>query len=236
MPDIFINYRTNDEEASANLIAKELGDRFGHNRVFRASRSIKLGEDYTRKLLDAVQDSKVLLAVIGSRWLTAVDEQGRNRLHNEDDWTRREILEAFEHGVGVIPVLVGSAERLRTSDLPPELSRLVNCQYHKLDHRSSEADLRNLGDRLIELVPSLGDNDQLADATDGRDSATLRAGDHAHQQTGGTYTVVNNPHAPTHAGTGNQFNGGNVNYVTGGNRGGIRQNFGSTRQHPDDKR
>lgn len=241
MPDIFINYRTNDEEASASLIDKELRDRFGPKQVFRASRSIKLGEDYVRKLLDAVRDSKVLLAVIGSRWLTAVDEQGRNRLHNEADWTRKEILEAFEHGVAVIPVLVGSAERLRPSDLPPELARLVNCQYHKLNHRSSDADLRNLGDRLAELVPSLAASDQLEDAAesdtdDGRGSATLRAGDHARQQVGGPHTVVNHPHGQMHTGSGHQFNSDNVNYLTGGNSGGIRQKFGSTRQQPDDKR
>lgn len=241
MPDIFINYRNGDEEASASLIDKELRDRFGPKQIFRASRSIKLGEDYVRKLLAAVRDSKVLLAVIGSRWLTAVDEQGRNRLHNEADWTRREILEAFEHGVGVIPVLVGSAERLRPSDLPSELARLVNCQYYKLDHRSSEADLRNLGDRLAELVPSLIDSDQPEkaagpDTDDGRGSATLRAGDHARQQSGGTSTVVNGPDATVNSGSGNQFNSDNVNYVAGGNSGGIRQKFGSTHEQLDDKR
>ena len=113
MPDIFINYRTGDEEANANLIDNELSRRFGSKQVFRASKSIPLGENYVRKLLAAVRDSEVLLVVIGPRWLTAVDEQGRNRLHNEADWTRKEILEAFEHSVRVIPVLVGRTERLR---------------------------------------------------------------------------------------------------------------------------
>jgi hypothetical protein len=37
-------------------------------------------------------------------------------------------------------------------------------------------------------------------------------------------------------GTGHQFTGDGVNYVTGSNSGGIRQTFDSKREHPDDKR
>jgi len=80
VPAIFINYRNGDEEATATAIDQELRRRFGRDQVFRASRSIPPGEDYVPALLTAVRDSEVLLAVVGSRWLTAVDEQGRNRL------------------------------------------------------------------------------------------------------------------------------------------------------------
>lgn len=241
MPDIFINYRNNDEEASASLIRHELSRRFGSDQVFLASKSIPAGEDYVRGLLDAVRDSQVLLAVIGSRWLTAVDEQGRKRLDDETDWPRREILEAFQHGLCVIPVLVGRTQPLlRPADLPPELARLADCQYRRLDHRNSEADLRELGDELAKLVPSLVDSDQPgqaaeSNADDGHTSARLSAGDHARQQSGGTSTVVNDPRAPMNTGSGNQFTGDGVAYVAGSNRGGIRQKFGAAREHPDDR-
>lgn len=240
MPDIFINYRNGDEEASASLIDHELSRRFGSDRVFRASKSIPPGEDYVRKLPAKVRDSEVLLAVIGPRWLTAVDDQGRNRLDNEDDWTRREILEAFEHSVQVIPVLVGRTQPLRPSDLPPKLARLAHCQYVRLDHRSSEDNLRKLGDRLAELVPSLIDSDQPgsaaeSDADDRRISATLRAGNHARQQVGGTNTMVYDARGPVNTGSGHQFTGDGAVYVAGSNRGGIRQRFGAAREHPDDQ-
>jgi hypothetical protein len=242
VPDIFINYRNDDEAATASLIDHELSRRFGSDQVFRASKSIRKGEDYVRDLLKAVRDSQVLLAVVGSRWLTAVDEQGRKCLGNKTDWTRREILEAFKYGVRVIPVLVGRTQPLlRPTDLPPELARLANCQYHRLDHRNSEADLRKLGDDLAELVPSLVDGDQPGqavepDASDGHLSTTLRGGDHAHQQSGGINTVVNDPRAPVNTGSGHQFTGDGVAYVAGNNRGGIRQKFGAAREHPDDQR
>lgn len=241
MPDIFLNYRNGDEAGTAMAVDQELARRFGRDQVYRASRSIAPGEDYARDLLTAVRDSKVLLAVIGSHWLTAVDEQGRSRLDNEADWIRREILEAFEHGVRVIPVLVGRLQPLlRPSDLPPELARLADCHYYRLDTHSSERDLRALGDWLAKLVPSLVDSDQPGeasgpDADGGPGSATLRAGDHVHQQTGGTSTVVNDARGPVNTGSGHQFTGDGVNYVTGGNKGGIRQRFGATPEHPDDR-
>ncbi len=242
MREIFINYRTGDEEASAALIDQELTRRFGSDRIFRAGKSIPPGENYIRELLTAARDSEVLLAVIGSRWLTAVDDQGRNRLHDENDWIRREILEAFEHGGRVIPVLVGrTLPKLCPSDLPPELARLADCQWRRLDHRNSGADLRMLGDDLAALVPSLVDRDQPEeepepDADDGQSTTTLHPGDHTHQQTGGTSTVVNDSRGPVNTGSGNQFTGDGVNYVAGGNSGGIRQRFGSTREHPEDGR
>jgi len=236
--DIFINYRNGDEEGTAMAIERELSRRFGSDQVFFASKSISPGENYISKLLTAVRDSKVLLAVIGSRWITAVDKQGRNRLGNEDDWIRREILEAFEHGVAVIPVLVGRLQpRLRPSDLPPELARLAELQSPRLDTHSSERDLRELGDMIAKLVPSLVDSDQPGKPSgpdDGPASATLRARDHARQQIGGTSTVVNGPGATVHGGSGHQFNGDGVN-VGGNNKGGIRHRSGSARKPSDDR-
>ncbi|MBV9013347.1 MAG: toll/interleukin-1 receptor domain-containing protein [Pseudonocardiales bacterium] len=241
MPDIFINYRTGDEETSASLIEQELSRRFGSKKVFRASKSISPGENYPRELLAAVRSSKALLAIIGSRWLTAVDKQGRKRLDDEDDWTRREILEAFEHGVRVIPVLVGGAQRLRPSDLPPALAgRLDECHSVKLDYHNSADALRRLGDELAELIPSLVDSNYPQRAAghtsdEGAPSARLRAGDHARQQVGTTNTMVHGNVDNLSSGSGHQFIGDGTIHVEGGNRGGIRQKFGSTPKRPDDQ-
>ncbi|MGH8886512.1 MAG: toll/interleukin-1 receptor domain-containing protein [Egibacteraceae bacterium] len=241
MPEIFINYRTGDEEAFASLVYKGLSERFGSERIFLDKKSIALGEDYTRALPTGVYDSEVLLAVIGPRWLTATNKQGHN-VHHEDDWVRREILEAFDYGVRVIPVLIGDTPRIRLwPDLPKALATLANRQDHGLDLESLEADLRALGDKLVQLVPSLAAHDQAKEVPepgigDGRGSTMLRAGDHAHQQTGGTSTVVKDPRGPVHTGTGDQFTGDGVNYVTGSNSGGIRQTFGSRRKRPNDER
>jgi TIR domain len=154
---VFINYRTNDEEGSATLIETELSHRFGSDEIFRASKSIPAGDDFERVIMRAVRRSEVLLAVIGPRWLTATDQCGRRSIDLEDDWTRREILEAFRCEIRVIPVLVGGAQRLSPADLPAELTTLAGRQYVRLNHRNAAPDLASLAAILTSLVPDLKD-------------------------------------------------------------------------------
>jgi hypothetical protein len=46
----------------------------------------------------------VLLVVIGPSWLTFTDGAGRRRIDDPTDWIRQEIIQAFSHGLRVIPV------------------------------------------------------------------------------------------------------------------------------------
>ncbi|AXB46994.1 toll/interleukin-1 receptor domain-containing protein [Amycolatopsis albispora] len=160
MPEIFVNYRTQDEAAAANHIQDDLRRRFGDEHVFYASRSIKAGEDFTEQLLPAVRRSTVLLAVIGANWLAA-DSQGKRAIDDEADWTRREIVTAFAYGVHVIPVLVGRrSERLREADLPADLAQLARCQSRIFDTRDSATCLDKIAADVADLVPGLVDRTQ----------------------------------------------------------------------------
>ncbi|HYS38375.1 MAG TPA: toll/interleukin-1 receptor domain-containing protein [Pseudonocardiaceae bacterium] len=152
--DIFVNYRTDDEPFGATFIDRELSSHFGPDAVFRDSRSIRPGDDFTEKILPAVRAAKALLAVIGPRWLAATDVDGRPRLTSPDDWVRREIAEAFRHGVRVIPVLL-DAELPAERDLPAEINQLARCQYVRVHHRAAEYDVLRLISELTELVPGL---------------------------------------------------------------------------------
>ncbi|MGW2628635.1 toll/interleukin-1 receptor domain-containing protein [Streptomyces chattanoogensis] len=157
MPLIFVNYRTGDEESTATLVERELSRRFGDTNIFRASKSIGPGRRYPQELITAVRRCRVLLAVIGPRWMEARSANGHAALDDPDDWTQREILEAFESGAIVIPLLVNRTERLRQETLPPALGELADCQYRRFDHRNAEADLDRLAKDLTFLVPELAD-------------------------------------------------------------------------------
>jgi hypothetical protein len=157
MAEIFINYRTGDEENVAALLESALSHRFAPEVFFRASRSIELGDDYEKALVTAVRRSVALLAVIGPRWLEVRDAEGRRKIDVETDWTRREILEAFDNRVKVIPVLVGSVRPLSAADLPAELSELAVCEYTRLRNRDMTSDLDRLAVELAKLVPGLPD-------------------------------------------------------------------------------
>ncbi|MFF9402955.1 MULTISPECIES: toll/interleukin-1 receptor domain-containing protein [unclassified Streptomyces] len=225
---IFVNYRTEDEEATATLVERELSRIFGDENVFRASKSIGPGSRYPQEILTAVRRCRVLLAVVGPRWLEARSADGAAALENPDDWTRREILEAFVSGAVVIPVLVARTERLRAADLPPELGVLADCQYRRFDHRNADADLSRLADDLIGLLPELAEaarrngyaprasaraeGERVGDDQE-NGTARVRADVINHRQRGGignlngdfSGTFISEPQGPVHTGNGHIF-------------------------------
>ena len=153
MGKIFINYRTADEPYGAALLDRALSDHFGSDVVFRAPKSVPLGDDFKETIFNAVRSSSVLLAVIGPNWLTTTDENGRRRLEDPDDFVRREIAEAFEHGVRVIPILM-NATRITHAKLPPDIAKLATCQDVRVHFRNSHFDLPMLIERLQTLMPN----------------------------------------------------------------------------------
>lgn len=223
MPLIFVNYRTSDEAAAATLVERELSRVFGDDNVFRDNKSIRVGSRYPQELLTAVRRSSVVIVVIGPRWLEATAADGRPALENPEDWTRKEIIEAFETGAFVVPLLVGSAEHPRREDLPAGLEDLADCQHRRLNHRNAEADLCQLAHDLAELSPELeaamrkyggGQRPGQDDGTEGDEgSARLRARVIKHRQRGGigylngdlSGTFVSDPQGPVHTGSGNLY-------------------------------
>jgi TIR domain-containing protein len=204
MPKVFINYRTGDGDEAAALLYRELSDRFGEDMIFRAAASIQPGDIYARKLIDGVRNSDVLLAVMSPDW------PRYSQLRDESDWVRREIMEAHAAGIRVIPVLKGrKTDRLKASELPPELAWLADVQSLLLDMRDNKADLARIGDELAELVPSLREADRsaLRSPEPGvvRNSASDIHGPvvQGRDITGDIgETIVKGTHGPVHAGKG----------------------------------
>lgn len=240
MPDVFVNYRTGDGDKTAALIARDLSHRFGDEPIFRASESIKPGMCYPEELLNNVRRSDVLLAVIGPDWTRFP------ALHDDNDWVRREILEALACGIPVIPVLEGRrTERLTASDLPAELQPLADRQSERLDLHQVESGLDRIAKRLIELVPTL--RDRTAAETMDSGSTHNHVGDvrggtivQSRDITGDVGTVIKGDHGQFHLGKGNQYNqhfsGPGATYVQGNNEGGIRHHFDSSGKDEEDDR
>jgi hypothetical protein len=141
---VFINYRGIESRSYAALLHVELCRHFDRSRVFLDSESIPAGADFATQLLDRVRRARVVLAVIGTGWLTAADELGRRCIDDPADWVRRELAEAFAAGVRVIPVLVDGAALPACGELPPQIAGLGRCQYRQLRHRDASADIARL--------------------------------------------------------------------------------------------
>ncbi|WP_037913931.1 TIR domain-containing protein [Actinacidiphila yeochonensis] len=264
MPDVFVNYRTGDEESAATMIARELTRRFGEDRVFFASSSIEAGRRFPAELVRAVDECEALLAVIGPRWAEVRGPDGRPALEAEQDWTRREIQTALDRGILVIPVLVGKATRIDLAVVPDDLRELADCQYRRFDHRNAESDLTALGDTLARLLPELGTADHDARAARERAEAesvkkSARDAGHTRMRTrdveqrvrGGignlngdlSGTFVNEPQGPVNTGRGHQYNaphfqGDNtgIQFTAGDNSGTVHQRFERERRRSDDDR
>ncbi|MCK2243812.1 MULTISPECIES: toll/interleukin-1 receptor domain-containing protein [unclassified Crossiella] len=154
MEKFFINYRTADAFSQAVLLDQALSDHFGSEQVFRAGKSITPGDRFGDEMLEAVRNCSVLLAVIGQKWLSHQEEDGTRSIDDPADWVRREILEAFAHGIRVIPVLFDTG-RLQAGDLPPELVPLAERHDVRMHLRDNHINMPYFLRQLEEVVPGV---------------------------------------------------------------------------------
>ncbi|MEV0601723.1 toll/interleukin-1 receptor domain-containing protein [Streptomyces sp. NPDC050315] len=249
MPEIFINYRTRGGKDAAYRFYEYLTQRFGEGAAFLAAKSIPLGHNYADVLDESVRRSSALLALVHHDWLDSPDRRRpeRRALTDPKDWVRRELEEAFDWGVLVVPVLLErQTDQLDPRRLPRSIAQLAECQLERFSLRTAESDLARIGDRLAQQVPDLAARERNGKET----TATTPQADTIVRNTGqsggmgglrGTVgTFVNESHGSLHTGSGDQvagdkvgsveINGDGTNYNT---RGPIRQEFGVPR-HPRD--
>ena len=119
----------------------------------------RLGTEWPQVLCDAVENSRVLISVIGPDWILARDEYGRRRIDDPEDWVRREIELALEHGKTIMPLLVRRARMIPASALPREIASLALRQAFEIRAESWAHDLEFV---LRELASHLGQSDTSA--------------------------------------------------------------------------
>ena len=96
---------------------------------------IPAGSHFPEVLERAINKCKVVVAVIGTEWLTAMDDAGRRRLEDPNDYVRQEIAMALSK-VQVIPVLVSHAAMPLREQLPEAIKELGthHAVYAPPDH------------------------------------------------------------------------------------------------------
>ncbi len=158
MPRIFISYRRSDSAAASGRIYDRLCVAFGEKSIFKDVDVIPLGANYPALLNEAVERCDVLLAVIGSHWLGAVENNGQRRLDNPADFVRIEIEAGLKRdSVLVIPLLVDDGAMPALTDLPESLQPI----YYR-----NAATVRNDPDfnrDIARLITTIRDTYPLAD-------------------------------------------------------------------------
>lgn len=151
-PFVFISYRRQDSAAAARWMYSSLQRTFGMDSVFMDTESIRISDDWSDQIDQALKRATLLMAVIGPQWLRITDEFGRRRIDREDDWVRNEIAHALGGRIRLVPVLLSRTPLPERDALPAPLQRLVQRQAFDLRDDRWEQDLT----ALIASLESLG--------------------------------------------------------------------------------
>lgn len=106
--------------------------------------TIQPGENFVDAIETAVSSCDVLIALIGSKWLSITDDDGNRRLDNPHDFVRVEITAALKRGIRVIPVLLAGTMMPKAQDLPVELQLLTELNALEIRHGSFDAGIEKL--------------------------------------------------------------------------------------------
>ncbi|MFI6579585.1 toll/interleukin-1 receptor domain-containing protein [Embleya sp. NPDC050493] len=153
MPGVFINYRTGDGDATASHVDDKLRRFFGDDNVFRDRRSMTSGTDFPPELRRRLENSTVLLVLIGGRWLDIETPDGRRRIDVDGDYVLEEIRCALSWRKVVIPVLLDNARLPAVGDLPPDISDLSSRQQIVLRTPYMHRDLDWLVEEVARHIP-----------------------------------------------------------------------------------
>ena len=148
MGGIFISYRQSDGAGWANWLYGRLSQEFGAANLFRDVNTTEPGLNYVEAVEHGVGQCEVLIAVIGPKWLTAEDTNGKRRLEDPRDLVRLEIERALARNIRVIPLLTDRTPMPTEDSLPDSLKALAFRNAVVVTNENSETDIA----RLVEVL------------------------------------------------------------------------------------
>jgi hypothetical protein len=152
---VFITYRREETAAHAGRLYDAMVARFGEPNVFMDV-DMAPGVDFVERITDAVAACHVLIVVMGPKWATVEDEQGRARLADPEDFVRLEVETALRRTeVTPIPVLVAGARMPNREDLPPELRAITRRNALELGDQRWRYDIGRLISTLDQLLAEM---------------------------------------------------------------------------------
>lgn len=141
---IFLSYRRDDSAFAAQSIHDRLSQRFGQQSVFMDVDSIPPGVDFRDHIGESIAECKIMIVIIGVNWLKP-GRSGEARLGPDGDYVRIEIESAHDHGLRLLPVLIGKATMPTVDKLPEKIKSLAYRQASFLrTGRDYQRDLDNI--------------------------------------------------------------------------------------------
>jgi hypothetical protein len=141
---IFLSYRREEAGYPANWLYGRLSEHFGEGQIFMDVDAIEPGANFVDVINNAVGSCEVLLALIGDRWLTLTDMEGKRRIDDPRDFVNLEIKAALGRNIRVIPILINEAKMPRDTDLPSSIAELAYHQAVELSPNRFDLDVGRL--------------------------------------------------------------------------------------------
>lgn len=149
--DVFVSYRRAGARAHTYRFVDELKRQIGSKRVFLDVKSIDPGVKY----IDVINSARIVLVIIGPKWMELCDDEGKRKLEDPEDVLMAEIETALNSGNVVIPVLVDGATMPSSKHLPEEIRELSEWNAFALADSHWDYDVEKLISKIRE---SLGDS------------------------------------------------------------------------------
>ncbi len=147
---IFVGYRRADTEDVAGRVYDRLEAEFGRSGVFKDVDSIPFGIQFRDHIAAVIGGCRVVLVLIGRRWLSASNADGTRRIDDPDDLVRVEVETALSlPNVTVMPVLINGATMPTEAELPASLHPLCGLNAPVV---RPDPDFRRDMDRLVEAI------------------------------------------------------------------------------------
>lgn len=143
-PKLFLSYRRSDAADISGRVYDGLSREHGKKRVIKDVNSFPPGVDFKEYIEDIIPSCTAVLVIISPHWTQTRGGSPRTR-KGFDDYVHLEIRCALEHGVPVIPVLVGGARLPDPKRLPSDVRPIL--RRHAIALRSDpdfETDLARL--------------------------------------------------------------------------------------------
>lgn len=147
---IFLSYRRKDTASATGRLHDYLEREFGAEMVFKDIHDIGLGTDFRKEIGKTLMNCKVVLVLIGDRYVTLTDKEGNIRIMNPNDYVNIEVSTAlaFKDQKLVIPILVNGARMPGRDQLPKNLEAITWQNSKKLSNDYWQTDV----DRLIKSI------------------------------------------------------------------------------------
>ena len=172
MPRITISYRRDDSGVITGRIFDRLATHYGREAVFRDIDDIPPGVDFRKHISGILDESDIVLAIVGPRWVGP--RGGQSRLANAADPVRVEIETALLKDRPLIPVLVLRGSMPRVEQLPDSLrdfayrhavsidsgqdfdvhmARLIRAMDRSLEHMADRTEPAERASNPVEEAP-----------------------------------------------------------------------------------